>query len=134
MLMNLCYRWPQSWEKKVNNKIYVPSRNDICWLDYEPPKGKEIGKYRPTLVLSSQEYNKKTGLLIGCPISTSIRGSATEVLVNHLSGPSVVVSNLIYTLDWKQRQAKFIRQAEPAVMKNVLLRVVSLIGANDLIN
>ncbi len=81
------------------NEIYVPSRNDICWLDYEPPKGKEIGKYRPTLVLSSQAYNKKTGLLIGCPISTSIRGGATEVPISHLEAPSVVVSNLIHTLD-----------------------------------
>ena len=25
---------------------YVPDRNDIVWLDFEPSKGKEIGKYR----------------------------------------------------------------------------------------
>jgi len=115
------------------SKIYVPSRNDICWLDYEPTKGKEIGKYRPTLVLSSQEYHKKTGLLIGCPISTSIRGGATEVPINHLDGPSVIVSHLIHTLDWKQRQAKFIRQAEQSVVDEVLLRLISLIGANEVI-
>jgi len=107
------------------SKIYVPSRNDICWLDYEPTKGKEM--------LSSHQYNKKTGLLIGCPISTSIRGGATEVPVNHLDGPSVIVSHLIHTLDWKQRQAKFIRQAEQSVVEEVLLRLISLIGADDVI-
>jgi mRNA interferase MazF len=115
------------------SKIYVPSRNDICWLDYEPTKDKEIGKYRPTLVLSSQEYNQKTGLLIGCPISTSIRGGATEVLVNYLDNPSVIVSHLIHTLDWKQRQARFIRQAEQTVVDEVLLRLISLIGADEVI-
>lgn len=57
---------------------YVPDRNDIVWLDFEPSKGKEIGKYRPTLVLSGKAYNQATGLLIGCPISTSIRGAVTE--------------------------------------------------------
>jgi len=42
---------------------YIPARRDIVWLDFEPAKGTEIGKYRPALVLSSQEYNHKTGLL-----------------------------------------------------------------------
>jgi mRNA interferase MazF len=31
---------------------YTPERNDIIWLDFEPTKGKEIGKYRPAIVLS----------------------------------------------------------------------------------
>jgi mRNA interferase MazF len=38
---------------------YIPERFDIIFLDFEPKKGKEIGKYRPALVLSSKEYNKK---------------------------------------------------------------------------
>ena len=37
---------------------YLPERNDIIMLDFEPVKGKEIGKYRPALVLSSKQYNK----------------------------------------------------------------------------
>ena len=60
-------------------KRYIPERRDVVWLDFEPTRGSEIGKYRPALVLSSREYNRKTGLLICCPISTSIRGAATEV-------------------------------------------------------
>lgn len=80
---------------------YVPKRNEIIWLDFEPVKGKEIGKYRPALVLSSKEYNQQTGLLICCPISTSIRGQATEVPVNNLDKPSVVAASLIQTLSWK---------------------------------
>ena len=77
------------------SQAYIPERNDIIWLDFEPTKGKEIGKYRPALVLSSKAYNQQTGLLICCPISTSIRGGATEVLVNNLDQPCVVASSLI---------------------------------------
>ena len=47
-------------------KPYIPDRNDLIWLDFEPTKGKEIGKYRPALVLSSRSYSEKTGLLIIC--------------------------------------------------------------------
>ncbi len=111
---------------------YIPKRNDIIWLDFEPVKGKEIGKYRPALVLSSKEYNQQTGLLICCPISTSIRGQATEVPVNNLDKPSVVASSLIQTLSWKDRKAKRITVADSGVMEDVLLRLIPLIGAESL--
>jgi mRNA interferase MazF len=111
---------------------YVPERNHIIWLDFDPTKGKEIGKYRPALVLSSKKYNEQTGLLICCPISTSIRGAKTEVPVNNLDNKSVVASSLIQTLSWKNRKAKFINEAEPNVMDDVLVRLLPLIGADKL--
>lgn len=112
---------------------YIPERNDIIWLDFEPTKGKEIGKYRPALVLSSRQYNKQTGLLICCPISTSIRGTATEVNVANLNKPSVVASNLIQTLSWQDRKATFISKADNTVMEQVLVRIIPLIGADQII-
>lgn len=114
-------------------KKYIPNRNDIVWLDFEPVKGKEIGKYRPALVLSSIDYNKKTGLMICCPISKSIRGHQTEVLVNNLDNKSVVAASLIQTLSWKDRKAKLITQGEKGVLDQVLLRLIPLIGAGDLV-
>lgn len=116
-----------------NNNKYIPERNHIIWLDYEPTKGKEIGKYRPSLVLSSKEYCKNTGLVICCPISTSIRGAKTEVAVSNLDKPSVVATTLIQTLSWKERKVKFIDEAEEGVMQNVLTRVLVLLGADELI-
>jgi mRNA interferase MazF len=112
---------------------YVPGRNDMVWLNFEPTRGKEIGKYRPALVLSSRKYNQKTGLLICCPISSSIRGAATEVPVGNLDQPSVVVSNLIQTLSWKDRKVKLIAVADEAVMGQVLIRIIPLIGAEQII-
>lgn len=111
----------------------VPDRNDLIWLDFEPPRGKEIGKYRPALVLSSRAYNRKTGLLICCPVSSSIRGALTEVPVNNLDEPSVMASNLIQTLSWKDRSAKRIAPAEDGVLEQVLLRIIPLIGADRVI-
>lgn len=112
---------------------YVPERGDIIWLDFEPTKGKGIGKYRPALVLSSGSYNRKTGLLICCPVSTSIRGGATEVPVNNLDKPSVVASSLIQTLSWKDRKAKFITKADDEVFDEVILRIIPLLGADAVI-
>ncbi len=111
---------------------YIPERNDIVWLDFEPTKGKEIGKYRPTLILSSREYSAQTGLVICCPISTSIRGHVTEVAVSNMDKPCVVAASLIQTLSWKERSVKFIVEAEKDVMNQVLCRLVPLIGADKL--
>ena len=112
---------------------YIPERNDIVWLDFEPKKGREVGKYRPALVLSSRAYNKQTGLMICCPISTSIRHSATEVPIENLEQPCVVVTNLIHTVDWRERKVKLAARAEPGVITEVLLRIVPLIGADAVI-
>ena len=107
---------------------YVPDREDIIWLDFEPTKGKEIGKYRPAFVLSSKDYNQQTGLLICCPISTSIRGHLTEVPIEGLETPSVVASSLVQTLAWQHRKAKFIIKSDDTVLPSVLQRLLPLMG------
>jgi mRNA interferase MazF len=111
--------------------IYIPERSDVIMLDFDPTKGKEIGKYRPALVLSSKLYNQKTGLLICCPISTSIRGSVTEVALSGLVKPSVVAASMIYTFDWRERRAKWLHTANDETMVNVLKTILPLMGAHS---
>lgn len=110
---------------------YIPERFDLTFLDFEPKKGKEIGKYRPALVLSSKEYNKKTGLLICCPISTSVRGHLSEVPVKGLEKPSVIATSIIQTLSWQERKAKFIGKVNHDIFESVLQRLLPLIGAEE---
>lgn len=109
-------------------QAYIPERNHLIWLDFEPTKGKEVGKYRPALVLSSLAYNRQTGLLICCPVSTSIRGGLTEVPVGNLDAPSVVAASIVQTVAWADRKAKFITVAEAGVMDAVLARLLPLMG------
>ena len=113
---------------------YIPQRRDIVWLDFEPGKGRDIGKYRPALVLSSREYHRKTGLLICCPISTSIRGSTTEVPISGLGKPSVVAAGLVQTLAWKERKVKKITSARKIEFQETLFRLLPLIGAIDVLS
>ena len=108
---------------------YVPERSDVIWLDFEPARGREIGKYRPALVLSSKDYHVKTGLLICCPISTSIRGGATEVPIAGLDQPSVVAANLVQTLAWKERKARKIISASPEEFRETLAKLLPILGA-----
>lgn len=113
----------------MTQEAYVPARREVVGLDFEPTKGRQIGKYRPALVLSGQEYNRRTGLLICCPISTSIRGAPTEVPIANLEPPSVVAANLVQTLSWRERKAKRIVTATPEEFRETLVRLLPLLGA-----
>lgn len=108
----------------------IPDRNDLVWLDFESTKGKEIGKYRPAFVLSGKQYNQASGLLICCPISTSIRNTPTEVAITNLEQPSVVVCNLVQTLDYRNRKIKKIARARKGVLEAVLVRLLPLIAGD----
>ncbi len=110
---------------------YIPERSDVVWLDFDPTKGKEIGKYRPALVLSSRQYHQATGLMICCPVSTSIRGGLTEVAIDGLDRPSVVAANMVQTLDWRARKVKFVLKAEESTMIAVYQRLLPLMGVAE---
>lgn len=107
--------------------MYIPDRGDIVWLDFEPTKGKEIGKYRPALVYSSKAYNKATSLMICSPISTSIRNTPSEVKIDNLDNPSVVVSNIILIMSWKERRVKYETKVSKEIYDSILTNLLPLI-------
>jgi len=117
----------------TKEQSYIPDRKDVVWLDFEPQKGKEAGKYRPALILSSKAYAKQTGLVICCPISSSIRGTLTEVPVSGLDKPSVVASSIVQTLSWRERKVKFILTADKECFTDVLQRLLPLLGFNEIL-
>lgn len=110
---------------------YIPDRGDVVWLDFEPTKGKEIGKYRPALILSSKQYAQKTAMVICSPISTSIRGGLTEVIIDGLDQPSVVASAIVNTLSFKDRKAKLITQSDQRIVDEVLSKLLPLLGHKE---
>ena len=107
--------------------MYIPDRGDIIWLDFEPTKGKEIGKYRPALVYSSKKYNKATSLIICSPISTSIRNTPSEVIIDELDSPSVIVTNIVLTMSWQERNVKYETKISKELYNESLERLLPLI-------
>ncbi|MCP1674586.1 hypothetical protein J2T57_001688 [Natronocella acetinitrilica] len=54
--------------------------------------------------------------------------------MNSLDKPSVAASSLIQTLSWKERKAEFVTNAENGVMEQVSVRILPLVGADDVID
>ena len=108
---------------------YVPRRDDLVWLSFDPHAGHEQAGHRPAFVLSPESYNRKTGLLLACPITSKVKGYPFEVaLPPGLPVGGVILADQIKSLDWKVRKAEFIVRTPPSVIEDVLSLILPLLG------
>lgn len=107
---------------------YVPRRGDVVWLQFDPQAGHEQRGVRPALVLSPVEYNRKTGLMIACPITTKSKGYPFEVaLPPKLPVAGVALADQLKNLDWAARKAEFKCAVPAEVLEEVLGKAATLI-------
>lgn len=107
---------------------YVPDAGHIVWLEFDPQVGREQAGRRPVVVLTPASYNKKTSLMICCPLTSQIKGYPFEVLVEIDGVQSVVLSDQVKSLDWKIRKAKFKDKVSLDVLVEVRAKAKSLLS------
>lgn len=94
---------------------YKPKQRDIVIIDFAPSKGYEINKRRPALVVSSDDYNRATNLVIVCPITTAgkekvflIPIESDKLRANGVA-TSKVNTNQVFSLDYTEKAARNIQ-------------------------
>ena len=78
-------------------------------------------------MLSPKEYNKKTGLLIACPITSKVKGYPFEVIVTGRKIKGVILSDQVKSLDWKARKASFAEKAADSVISETQEKLLLLL-------
>ena len=106
----------------------VPDAGDIAWLAFSPQAGHEQAGMRPALVLSPSAYNRKTSMMICCPMTSQIKGYPFEVVVSQ-NPPSAVLSDQVKSVDWRARRAARKGRVSEAVLAEVRAKICALIGA-----
>ena len=109
-------------------RSYVPETGDIVWLEFDPQAGREQAGRRPAVVLTPASYNKKTSLMICCPLTTQIKGYPFEVIVEIDGIQSVILSDQVKSMDWKIRKAKYKSKVKPEVVTEVRAKAKSLLS------
>jgi len=100
--------------------VYTPDKGDIVSLSFDPSTGKEIMKRRPAFVISRKAFNEHTGFAIVAPITSTIRGIKLEItLPEETSTKGSVLIHQMKSLDFDNRQIKFIEQAPEATINKV---------------
>ena len=93
--------------------VWVPDRQDIIWIDCNPQAGREMRDVHPFLVLSPRNFNEKTSLVIGLPMTTAAYNADNPfaVAVGTAKGKkagetSYVLCHQPKSFDWRLRDAK----------------------------
>lgn len=105
---------------------YVPDVGDVVWLDFDPQAGREQAGHRPALVLSPVRYNRLTGMMVCCPMTSRIKGYPWEV-VEGRSPPSAILADQVKSVDWRARRMTKKGSITAATLAEVRLKIASLL-------
>lgn len=76
------------------------------WLQFNPQSGHEQAGHRPAIVLSPASYNRASGLMLCCPMTSQKKGYPFEVVISDdPQQTSVALADQVKSLDWKARKA-----------------------------
>jgi mRNA interferase MazF len=106
---------------------YVPDAGEVVWLEFDPQAGHEQAGHRPALVISPVGYNRRSGLMVCCPVTTRIKGHPFEVVVRIAGVDSAVLSDQVKSLDWRARRARKKEVVSDDVMIEVRARIKALL-------
>lgn len=110
-------------------KPYIPARGDIVKLDFDPTLGREQAGYRPALILTERQFNKATRLALACPITSKVKGFNLEVILpDGLITTGVILTFQVKTIDWHERQVKYVESLSVETMAEVTAKLQALIG------
>ncbi|KAA3614748.1 MAG: type II toxin-antitoxin system PemK/MazF family toxin [Calditrichaeota bacterium] len=114
----------------INTKsTYTPERGHFILLDFMPSAGVEIDKRRPALVISASEFNVTTGLVLVCPITSTIRENPFNVTIpNGHKVQGEILSHQVKTLDWESRRAELLERAPKRILNEVLGRLMAILN------
>ncbi len=107
---------------------FAPDMGDVVWLQFNPQAGHEQAGHRPALCVSPIGYNRATGLMVCCPMTTSIKGYPFEVRVAGSKG-GVVLADQVKSLDWRARGARASHRVSADELAEVQAKIRALLFA-----
>jgi len=88
---------------------WCPDRRDIIWINCNPQAGREMKNLHPLVVLSPKEFNERTGIVVGLPMTTAASNDTNPFAIK-FTGSKGVVSYILghqpKSFDWRARGAK----------------------------
>lgn len=95
-------------------------QGDIIKVSFDPRSGHEQAGYRPALVVSNNEFIKRTKLAIVCPITNTNNSFPLHVaLDSRTKTTGVVLCEHVRTLDLNARQCKFVEKIPADLLKYI---------------
>lgn len=108
------------------SKRYTPDAGDIVYVHFELPPRQDGPDYKPALVISPAVYNKKSGLMLCCAITSEAKGYPFEVALEATEGLSVLADQ-VKSLGWPGIKISHQGRASPEELAEVRAKLLALI-------
>ena len=103
---------------------YIPAQGDIVMLNFDPQSGHEQKGRRPALIVSNDQFHKRTNLAMVCPITNTRSGFPTHLLLDDKTlTTGVIMCEQVKCLDIFARDVTY----KESVPKETLDEAVDLI-------
>jgi len=103
---------------------YTPRQGDVIYMNFDPRIGHEQRGRRPGLIISNEEYHKRTSMAMVCPITSTISGFPMHVaLDDRTTTRGEIMCEQVKSLDLIARRAEY----EEFVPDDILDEVIDLI-------
>lgn len=92
-----------------NASLWVPERAEIIFIQYNPAVGKEIPDDHPMLVMSTQAFAQRTGIVVGFPMTHSDRHADNPFAIAAPGSKGQIGYLLTHqpkSFDWRERNAR----------------------------
>ena len=110
---------------------YVPDAGDVYWIDHGGAIGHEQGGRRPSLVLTSRDYNQRSSVIVTCPISRRSRPWFFQVAispVDRITGYALV--DQVRAIDPSARHSRFAGRVSDETLARVRTLLSVLLVSN----
>jgi len=104
------------------------NQGDIIYLDFDPQLGHEQRGKRPAIVVSNNDFRKFANLCMVCPITNTKRGFPAHVALDgRTKTQGEIMCEQVKALDLTKRNARFVEQAPPDIISDVVDMIYSFI-------
>ena len=108
-------------------KKKFPKQGDVVWITFDPTLGHEQSGRRPAVVISGDAYNKISGLMLVCPVTSQAKGFPFEVSFATKKIQGIILADQIRCVDWNHSERKC--EISSSLTSDVLKEVHSKISA-----
>jgi len=100
---------------------YAPAKGDVVAVSLDPQAGHEQKGRRPALVISNDPFNRRAGLALVCPITSTRRELPFHVaLPASTSVTGFVMVEQVKSIDYRARRVKLIEKVPQPTLDEVL--------------
>ena len=105
------------------------NQGDLISVNFAPTKGREQSGERPALVICNTKYNKKSGFVLACPITRTIRAMNIRVpLDGQTKTQGDILCEQIRIIDLMERRYRVIESVPQDILQEVYKVVNALIA------